>query len=77
MSPMATPTQPPTQPAIKLSKLLKEARQLDCETFSGTVDVVAANNWLKRVSDTLTGMELNDELKLMVATRLIDKSAAT
>ena len=34
-------------------------------------------NWLKRVSDTLTDMELDDDLKLRVATRLIDKSAAT
>ena len=48
-----------------------------CETFSGTIDIVAMKNWLKRVSNTLTDMELNDELKLRVATRLIDKSAIT
>ena len=36
-----------------------------------------AKNWLKKVSDTLTDMELNDDLKLRMATRLIDKSAAT
>ena len=48
-----------------------------CETFSGTVDIVAAKNWLKRVSDTLTNMELDDKLKLKVATRLIKKSVAT
>ena len=34
-------------------------------------------NWLKRVLDTLTDMELDDELKLRVATRLIDKSVVT
>ena len=41
------------------------------------VDVVAAKNWLKRVLDILIDIELDDELKLRVATRLIDKSAAT
>ena len=50
---------------------------MDCETFSGTVDAIVARNWLKRVSDTLNDMELDDELKLKVATRLIDKSIAT
>ena len=34
-------------------------------------------NWLKRVFDTLTYMELDDDLKLRVVTRLIDKSAGT
>ena len=36
-----------------------------------------ARNWLKRVSDTLSDMELDDELKLKIVTRLSDKSAAT
>ena len=45
---------------------------MGCETFSGIMDAVAAKNWLKRVLDTLTDMELEDELKLRVATRLID-----
>ena len=66
-----------TTSGIKLSKLIKKARTLDCETSSGTVDAVVARNWLKKVSDTLNDMELDDELKLKVATRLIDKSAAT
>ena len=74
---MSTPAQPLAQSVIKLTKLVKEVRQLGCETFSGTVVVVAVKNWLKRVSNTLTDMELDDELKLRVATRLIDKSAAT
>ena len=38
---------------------------------------MAAKNWLKRVLDTLIDMEIDDELKLKVATRLIDKSVAT
>ena len=77
MPPMATSTQPPAQPVVKLSKLVKKARQLGCETFSGTIDVFTAKNWLKRLSNTLTDMELDDELKLQVTTRLIDKSVVT
>ena len=74
---MATFAQPPTQPIVKLSKLIKKARQLGCQTFFGTIDAVAAKNWLKRISDILIDMKLDDELKLRVATRLINKSTAT
>ena len=38
------------------------------------MDAVAIENWLKRVLDILTDMKLDDELKLRVATRLLDKS---
>ena len=62
---------------VKLSKLVKEAKQLGYEIFSGSDDVVVAKNWLKRVLDILTYMDLDDDLKLKVASRLIDKSAAT
>ena len=72
---MTTLSQSSTISGIKLSKLIKEARTLGCETFSGIVDAVVARNWLKRVSDTLNDMELDDDLKLKVTTRLIDKSA--
>ena len=41
------------------------------------IDVVTVKNWLKRVSNTLIDMELDDELKLRVVIRLIDKSAVT
>ena len=57
--------------------MIKEFRTLGYETFSGSVDAVVARNWLKKVFDTLNDMELDDELKFKVATRLIDKSAAT
>ena len=77
MPPMAPFITPLAQPTLKLSKLVKEARQLGCETFSGTVGVVVVKNWQKRVSDTLTNMKLDDELKLRMASRLMDKSAAT
>ena len=50
---------------------------MGCKKFSGSIDVVAAMNWLKKVSNTITEMELEDDLKLRVATRLIEKSAAT
>ena len=33
-------------------------------------------NWLKRVSDTLTDIKLDDNLKLRMTTKLIDKNAA-
>ena len=77
MPPMAPLVTPPAHPTMKLSKLVKDARQLGCETFSGTINVVTAKNWLKRISDTLIDMELDDELKLSMATRLMDKNAAT
>ena len=74
MPPMASLATPPAQPTLKLSKLVKEARQLSCETFSSTIYVIAVKNWLKGVSNTLIDMELDDELKLRVATRLLDKN---
>ena len=77
MPPMATFAQPSAQPMVKLSKLVKEARQFDCETFSSTIDVVATKNWLKKVSNTLTDMDLDADLKLKVESWLINKSAAT
>ena len=39
--------------------------------FFETVDVVVAKNWLKKIFDTLTDMELDDSLKLKVATRFM------
>ena len=50
---------------------------MGCETFFGIVDAFATKNWLKKVFNTLMDMELDDELKLRVTTRLMDKSAAT
>ena len=53
---------------MNISKLVKEARQLGCETFSGIVHAIAIKNLLNRVSNTLTNIELDDELRLRVAT---------
>ena len=78
--PTPSPTtfaQPLTQQRVKLSKLVKKARLLGCETFFGLVDAIVARNWLKKITDTMIDMELEDSIKLKVATRLMDKSAAT
>ena len=42
--PMAPFFPPPVQLVVKFSKLANEARQLGCETFSGTVNAIAAKN---------------------------------
>ena len=77
MPPMAPLVTPLAQPTFKLSKLVKKAIQLGCETFSSIVDVVMEKNWLKRVLDILIDMELDDKLKLRMSIRLMDKSAVT
>ena len=73
----AQPVTPQQGQWVKLSKLVKKARQLGCETFSRSVDVVLVKNWLKKISDILTDMELEYDLKLRVTIRLINKSATT
>ena len=77
LPPPTTYAQPSTQPRVKLSKLVKEARLLGCQTFSRSVDVIVAKNWIKKVLDTMVDMELDDTLKLRVATRLLDQSVVT
>ena len=74
--PPTTFAQPSTQQGVKLSKLVKETKLLGCETFSGLVDAIMAKNWLKKISDTMINMKLEDNLKLKLATRLMDKSGA-
>ena len=59
--------QPSTQQGVKLSKLVKEARLLGCQMFSGLVDAIVAKNWMKKITDTMVDMELEDNLKLKVA----------
>ena len=75
--PPKTYAQPSTQQGVKLFKLVKDARLLGCETFSRSVDAIVAKNWLKNITNTMIDMELEDRLKLKVATKLMDKSAAT
>ena len=54
--PQTAHTQPSTQTVPKLSKLVKEARLLGCQTFSGSVDPIVAKNWIKKVLDTMIDM---------------------
>ena len=42
-------TTPQQGQGVKLSKLVKEAKQLGCETFSGLMDAVMVKNWLKKI----------------------------
>ncbi|EOY00148.1 Gag protease polyprotein, putative [Theobroma cacao] len=75
------PVVPPVTPSVPLahdvsiSKKLKEARQLGCVSFVGELDATAAKDWINQVSETLFDMRLEDEMKLIVATRLLEKRA--
>ncbi|XP_017972677.1 PREDICTED: uncharacterized protein LOC108661200 [Theobroma cacao] len=62
---------------VSISKKLKEARQLGCASFTGDLDTTVAKDWINQVSETLSDMRLDDDLKLMVATRLLEKRART
>ncbi|XP_039119002.1 proline-rich protein 36-like [Dioscorea cayenensis subsp. rotundata] len=61
--------------SLFLSKLLKEARQLGCSSFDGTSDAMVAKEWLKRVIATFDDMVLEEDLRLKVATRLLEGRA--
>ncbi|WRX25993.1 zinc finger protein [Theobroma cacao] len=73
------PVVPPVTPSVPLahdvsiSKKLKEARQLGCVSFVGELDSIAAKDWINQVSETLFDMRLEDEMKLIVAMRLLEK----
>ncbi|EOY20442.1 Gag protease polyprotein [Theobroma cacao] len=78
--PPIVPPVPPTVPPmsdISISKKLKEARQLGCISFTGKLDPTVAKDWINQVSKTLSDMRLEDDMKLMVATRLLEKRART
>ena len=75
--PPTTFAQPSTQQGVKLFKLVKDARLLGGEIFSRSIDAIVAKNWMKKITDTMIDMELEDSFKLKVATRLMDKSATT
>ncbi|EOY08575.1 Gag protease polyprotein [Theobroma cacao] len=75
--PPATPLVPPLVHDVSISKNLKEARQLGCVSFTGELDATVAKDWINQVSETLSDMGLDDDMKLMVATRLLEKRART
>ena len=60
--PPTTYAQPSTQQGMKLSKLVNETRLLGCQTFSGLVDAIVAKNWMKKITDTMVDMKLEDNL---------------
>ena len=64
--PPTTYAQPSSQQGMKLSKLVKEVRLLGCQAFSGSVDAIVAKNWMKKITNTMVDMELEDNLKLKV-----------
>ncbi|EOY00084.1 Gag protease polyprotein [Theobroma cacao] len=74
--PQDTPTVP-SMPDISISKKLKEARQLGYVSFTGELDPTIAKDWINQVSETLSDMRLEDDMKLIVATRLLEKRART
>ncbi|EOY32251.1 Gag protease polyprotein, putative [Theobroma cacao] len=65
------PPVPPQVPNVSISKKLKEARQLGCISFTSDLNATAAKDWIIQVSETVTDM------KLMAATRLLEKRART
>ncbi|EOX99639.1 Gag protease polyprotein [Theobroma cacao] len=75
--PPPPPLVPPQVPDVSISKKLKEARQLGCISFTGDLDATAAKDWIIQVSETLNDMRLEDDMKLMVVTRLLEKRART
>ncbi|EOX94156.1 Gag protease polyprotein [Theobroma cacao] len=77
MVPPVTPLVPPPVQDVSIFKKLKEARQLGCVSFTGELDATVAKDWINQVSETLSDMRLDDDMKLMVATRLLEKRART
>ncbi|EOY01006.1 Gag protease polyprotein [Theobroma cacao] len=75
--PPPPPLVPPPVPDVSISKKLKEARQLGCTSFVGDLDATAATDWITQVTETFVDMKLDDDMKLMVATRLLEKRART
>ncbi|XP_017970212.1 PREDICTED: uncharacterized protein LOC18604294 [Theobroma cacao] len=75
--PPPPPLVPPPVPDVSISKKLKEARQLGCTSFVGDLDATAAKDWITQVTETFVDMKLDDDMKLMVATRLLEKRART
>ncbi|EOY21236.1 Uncharacterized protein TCM_012637 [Theobroma cacao] len=72
--PPPLPPVPPPVPDVSIFKKLEEARQLGCISFTGDLDATAAKDWIIQVLKTLNDMRLEDDMKLMVATRLLEKS---
>ncbi|CAH9127734.1 unnamed protein product, partial [Cuscuta epithymum] len=66
-----------TKPLIRISKYLREARELGCKSFTGVGDISVAADWISKLKETAEDMELTEPLKLTVATKLLEGIAAT
>ncbi|WRX21068.1 Retrotransposon gag domain - like 10 [Theobroma cacao] len=75
--PPVVPLVPTPVQDVSIYKKLKEARQLCCVSFTGELDATVAKDWINQVSETFSDMRLDDDIKLMVATRLLEKRART
>ncbi|CAH9072781.1 unnamed protein product [Cuscuta europaea] len=64
-------------PIIRISKFLKEARDLGCKPFHGTGDISVAAEWIKRLNEAALDMQLTPEFKLSVAVRLLEGMTST
>ncbi|CAH9085926.1 unnamed protein product, partial [Cuscuta europaea] len=64
-------------PIIRISKYLKEARDLGCKPFDGMGDISVAAEWIKRFNEAALDMQLPPNMKMRVATRLLEGMAST
>ncbi|CAH9082454.1 unnamed protein product [Cuscuta europaea] len=62
---------------VRISKYLKEARALGCRSFDGTDDISVAADWIKKVKDASRDMQITPDVKLTVASRLLEGIAST
>ena len=61
----------------ELSRLVREARLLGCDSYTGEGDPQLAREWIGDITDLFGRMSLSDEDKLEVATLLLEKPAKT
>ncbi|CAH9097842.1 unnamed protein product [Cuscuta europaea] len=61
---------------VRIYKYLKEARALGCKSFDGKGDISEAADWIKKLNDASRDMQIGLDMKLRVATRLLDGVAA-
>ncbi|CAH9077849.1 unnamed protein product [Cuscuta europaea] len=62
---------------VRISKYLKEARALGCRSFDGTSDITVTADWIKKVKDAARDMQITTDVKLTIASRLLDGMAST
>ncbi|CAH9109543.1 unnamed protein product [Cuscuta epithymum] len=63
-------------PTIRISKYIKEARDLGCKPFDGTGDISVAAQWIKRLNEAALDMQLTPDFKLRIAVRLLEGLAS-